>query len=112
MTCKQMHIVKYHDINRLTLIERIEETRAVLEKLLTLLQSAQQETQIPYRRFRHGQAKCGPTPYHDKFTVLVLEMATELLSLKADGVLLGQKCPLLCRNSQPRRRASPFDQGN
>ena len=33
-------IVKYHDMNRLTLIERIEETRTVLEKLLTLLQSA------------------------------------------------------------------------
>jgi hypothetical protein len=34
-----MHIVKYHDMNRATLIERIEEARQILEKLLTLLQS-------------------------------------------------------------------------
>jgi hypothetical protein len=33
----------------------------------------------------------------DKLTDLVLEMVAELLSLEADGVL-GQKCPLLCRN--------------
>ena len=34
------YIVKYHDMNRATLIERIEEARLILEKLLTLLQSA------------------------------------------------------------------------
>jgi hypothetical protein len=34
-----MHIVKYHDMNRATLIERIEEAGQILEKLLTLLQS-------------------------------------------------------------------------
>jgi hypothetical protein len=39
MTCKQIGIVKYHDMNRVTLIERIEEAKTVLEKLLTLLQS-------------------------------------------------------------------------
>jgi hypothetical protein len=33
------HIVKYHDMNRELLIERIEEARTVLERLLTLLQS-------------------------------------------------------------------------
>ena len=43
MTCKQMHIVKYHDMNRATLIERIEEARTVLERLLTLLKSAPPE---------------------------------------------------------------------
>ena len=32
-------IVKYHDMNRVTLIEQIEKTRMVLEKLLILLQS-------------------------------------------------------------------------
>jgi hypothetical protein len=39
MTCKQIGIVKYHDMNRATLIERIEEAKTVFEKLLTLLQS-------------------------------------------------------------------------
>ena len=37
-------------------------------------------------------------PDHDKLTDLVLEMAAERLSLEADAVLLGQKCPLFCRN--------------
>ena len=32
-------IVKYHDMNRATLIEQIAEARTALEKLLTLLQS-------------------------------------------------------------------------
>ena len=49
------------------------------------------------RRFRQGQAKCG-RPDHDQLTDLVLEMAAERLSLEADAVLLGQKCPLFCRN--------------
>jgi hypothetical protein len=31
-----MDIMKYHDMNRVTLIERIEEARQILEKLLTL----------------------------------------------------------------------------
>ena len=34
------YIVTYHDMNRATLIERIEEARLILEKLLTLLRSA------------------------------------------------------------------------
>jgi hypothetical protein len=34
------YIVKYHDMHRVTLIERLEEARTVLEELLTLLQSA------------------------------------------------------------------------
>ena len=34
------YIVKYHDMNRVTLTERIEEARKVSEKLLTLLQTA------------------------------------------------------------------------
>jgi hypothetical protein len=34
------YIVKRHDMNRVSLTERIEEARTVLEKLLTLLQSA------------------------------------------------------------------------
>ena len=38
-----IHIVKYHDMNRATLIERIEEARTVLERLLTLLKSAPPE---------------------------------------------------------------------
>jgi hypothetical protein len=37
-------------------------------------------------------------PDHDKLTDLVLEIAAERLSLEADAVLLGQKCPLFCRN--------------
>jgi hypothetical protein len=40
ITCKRMNIVKYHDMNRTVLIERIEEAREILEKLLALLQSA------------------------------------------------------------------------
>ena len=35
----ELHIVKYHDMNRAALIEQIEEARTALEKLLTLLQS-------------------------------------------------------------------------
>jgi hypothetical protein len=34
----------------------------------------------------------------DTLTEFVLEMRAERLSLEADGVLLGQKCPHLCRN--------------
>jgi hypothetical protein len=37
-------------------------------------------------------------PDHDKLTDPVLEMAAERLSLEADAVVLGQKCPLFCRN--------------
>ena len=37
-------------------------------------------------------------PDHDKLTDLVLEIAAERLSLEADAVPLGQKCPLFCRN--------------
>jgi hypothetical protein len=43
-------------------------------------------------------SKVRATPDLGKFTDLVLEMAAELLSLEADGILLGQKCQLLYRN--------------
>ena len=33
-----INIVKYHDMNRATLIERIEEARTVLERVLALAQ--------------------------------------------------------------------------
>ena len=36
-------IVRYHDMNRATLIERIKEARTVLERLLTVLKSAPPE---------------------------------------------------------------------
>ena len=36
-------IVKYHDMNRATLIDQIQQARGTLEKLLTLLQSAPAE---------------------------------------------------------------------
>ena len=38
-----MNIVKYHDMNRATLIDRIEEAKMALERLLTLLKSAPPE---------------------------------------------------------------------
>ncbi len=38
-----INIVKYHDMNRAILIERMEEAKAVLERVLTLLKSAPPE---------------------------------------------------------------------
>jgi hypothetical protein len=43
-------------------------------------------------------------PDREQFAVLVLEMAAERLSLEADGVLPGQKCPTFMPE-----RASPAD---
>jgi hypothetical protein len=49
-------------------------------------------------------SKVGTPPNHDKLTDPVLEMKPERLSRGADGVLLGQKCPLLCRNGPATQR--------
>jgi hypothetical protein len=43
VSCAIGYIVTYHDINRGALIDQIQQTRAVLEKLLTLLESVPAE---------------------------------------------------------------------
>ena len=48
-------------------------------------------------------SKVWTTPDHEQFAVLVLEMAAQRPSLEADGVLLGQKCPIF----MPEQPATP-----
>jgi hypothetical protein len=48
-------------------------------------------------------------PDHRKLTDLVLEMAAERLSLEADAVVLGQNCPLFCRNEPVAPLANQFE---
>ena len=69
MTCKQMQHREISRYGRAKLIERIEKTRAVLEKFLTLLQSAPAEldrfvshlcrARREYRRICETAGKCG-----------------------------------------------------
>jgi hypothetical protein len=51
-------------------------------------------------------------PEHEQFAVLVFEMVAERLSLEADGVLPGQKCPtFMPKRASPADWASQFNQG-
>ena len=47
--------------------------------------------------FSHGKQSVNDARSR-QMTDLVIEMGAECLPLEADGVLLGRKCPLLCRN--------------
>jgi hypothetical protein len=58
-------------------------------------------------------SKVWTTPDHEQFAVLVLEMAAQRLSLEADGVLLGQKCPIFMpERASHAAWAGQFNQGN
>ena len=55
------YIVKYHDMNRASLIERIEEARTVLESLLILLKSAPPEPDRFVSHLYQSGRECRPT---------------------------------------------------
>ena len=55
------YIVKYHNMNRAALIERIEEARTVLESLLILIQSAPPERDRFVSHLYQSRRECRQT---------------------------------------------------
>ena len=86
--CNGCTIVKYHDMNRVTLIERIEEARTVLEKLLTLLQSASSErdrfVSRLYREYRRAYETAGKSGKQIERCLIASFRVAESMGFKGD----------------------------
>ena len=83
-----LNIVKYHDMKRAALIELIEEARTVLEKLLTLLQSAPLERDrfvLHHRReFRRTCETAGKSGKEIERSVIATFRIVESMAFKGE----------------------------
>ena len=89
MTCKQMHVVKYHDMNRETFIAKLTEMQQIVEQLLAELQASEHDAFAAHlyrsrREFRFACERAGKSGKAIERCVIATFRVAESMGFKGE----------------------------